>query len=494
MTRSAFRVGGLAVCCVLALAACSAERGRPNNHKPTGTKTATTTAKPPPPIHPTPGAAGAGDPYYPTDGNGGYDVADYRLKISYNPASKHLVGDAVITATAEQDLSRFNLDLHQLTVTSVSVNGRKARKFSQVGEHELVVTPREPLRDGQRFAVRIRYGGRPHTIHDVAFGDNGWTISPTGGAFVAGEPHSATTWYPANDIPKDKATFHLTARVPNAWSVISNGRPVSRSSSGGWTTFGWAEDTPLATYLTTVGIDRWGFVESKLEDGTPVLDAYAPGSEGFHTAEDRLPEVLSFLTSKFGAYPQSTAGSIVLGTTIGYSLETQTRPIYSEGVDLATIVHENAHQWYGDSVSVRNWKDICLNECFASYAEDLWAEAKEGVDLDQEYRDTVESLRGSPSFWAGKLYGMGAGNEFDAVYTKGALALHALRRQVGDEAFNRILKGWPAKHRNGNASWPQFEKYAAHVSGQRLGGFFQAWFHNASMPAARYLWPGSLRP
>ncbi|MGH3623047.1 MAG: M1 family metallopeptidase [Sciscionella sp.] len=493
MTRSALRVGGLAVCCALALTACSTDSSRPDTRRTTESK-ATTSTKPPPPAHPRPGAAGAGDPYYPADGNGGYNVADYHLKITYNPASRHLSGDATITATARQDLSRFDLDLYQLAVTSVAVDGKPARTFSQVGKHELVITPAEALRDGQRFAVRVRYGGKPHTVHDVAFGDNGWTVSPTGGAFVAGEPHSATTWYPANDTPSDKATFHLTARVPSAWSVISNGRPVSRKTKDGWTTFTWAEETPIATYLTTVGIDKWGFVESKLEDGTPVLDAYAPGSESFHTDEDRLPEVLSFLVSKFGDYPQNAAGSIVLGTSIGYSLETQTRPVYSEGVDLATIVHENAHQWYGDSVSVRDWKDICLNECFASYAEDLWAEAKEGVDLDARYRAAVRSVRNSQGFWAGKLYDMGAGNEFDAVYTKGALALHALRRQIGDEAFDKILKGWPAEHRNGNASWPQFESYAARVSGQQLGGFFQAWFHGSTIPRARYLWPGSLHP
>ncbi|SHE75092.1 M1 family metallopeptidase [Streptoalloteichus hindustanus] len=439
------------------------------------------------------GSDGAGDSYYPTDGNGGYDVADYNVAISYDPVSHRLEGDTTITAKATQHLRGFNLDLYRLDVRSVEVNGRPA-EFSRSGDHELVVRPRGVLPTGKRFTVRVRYDGVPEVIKDGALGDGGWQISASGGAFAAGQPHGATSWYPANDTPRDKATFHLSARVPDGWSVVSNGVERGTQSSGGWTTYRWAEETPTVPYLTTVAIDKWTIVRSRLADGTPVVDAYAPGAEGKKAAESRLPEVLDFLSSKFGPYPFRAAGGIFLADPIGFSLETQSRPVYAQWTDLATVVHENAHQWFGDSVSLDRWRDICLNECFASYATWLWSEAKEGVNLDQLYRDTVAKYRDKPEWWGRALYDMGRGNEFTAVYSKGKLALHALRRQIGDWAFDAVLKGWTNQHRYGNATWPEFERYVERISGQRLDGFFQAWFRGTSIPTDQYLWPRTLRP
>jgi aminopeptidase N len=155
------------------------------------------------------------------------------------------------------------------------------------------------------------------------------------------------------------------------------------------------------------------------------------------------------------------------------------------------VVHENAHQWFGNSVSVSAWADICLNECFASYAQWMWNETKEGKDLDAQYR--TEVARGTDRLWRGKLYDMGAGQEFTAVYTKGALALHALRRQIGEQAFDRVLHEWTARHRDGNASWPQFEQLVGEVAGKDLRAFLDAWFHDTKKPADEHLYPGSLR-
>ena len=438
------------------------------------------------------GGPDGGDPYYPADGNGGYYAVDYNISIHYDPASHHLDGSARITARATERLRSFDLDLAGLTVNSVAVNGRPA-KFHRSDQHELVITPADPVGRGAGFAVDVRYGGVPKAVNDLNLGANGWQYSVSGGAFAAGEPHSASTWYPVNDTPTDKATFHLSATVPPGWSVISNG--IERGSTpapGGWTTYNWVEKTPIASYLTTVGIDKWTFERSVLPDGTPVVSAYAPGTQDKQELEHRLPEILAFEESIFGPYPQDAAGGIFLADNISFSLEAQTRPIFAQWTDLSTVVHENAHQWFGDSVSVKNWRDVCLAECFASYAQNLWAEAKEGVNLDSMYRHQVAQARDSSSFWAAKLYDMGPGNEFTAVYTKGAMAMHALRRQIGEQAFATVLRGWPALHRNGNASWPQFEDYVQQVSRQGLHEFFQEWFHGTKIPEDKYLWPGSL--
>ncbi|WP_033442515.1 M1 family metallopeptidase [Saccharothrix sp. NRRL B-16314] len=443
-----------------------------------------------PPVVDAVGGDGAGDAYYPQDGNTGYDVSGYDVSVTYDPATRQLDGVAKITATATADLTRFNLDLYTLVVEGVDVRGQQA-EHRQEGDHELVITPASPLVTGEQFTTTVRYGGEPTVFQDRALGRSGWQVSSSGGAFAAGEPHSATTWFPANDTPRDKASFTLTARVPEGWSVISNGVEDGSTTEDGWTSFRWVAEQPMATYLTTIAIDKWTVERSTLPDGTPVVDAYAPGAQDGRRHQERLPEVLAFLAEKFGPYPFESAGGIFLADDIGFSLETQTRPIYAGWADLDTVVHENAHQWFGDSVSLENWADICLNECFASYAQWLWDEAKEGVDLDDRYRAQVERAR--DSFWGRKLYDMGRGNEFKGVYDKGQLALHALRHRIGDDVFDRAVKEWTTANRGGNASWPEFEAHVERASGQDLDAFFDAWFRGDDIPDDEHLYPGSLR-
>ncbi|RZQ61661.1 M1 family metallopeptidase [Amycolatopsis suaedae] len=438
------------------------------------------------------GAPGAGDPYYPNDGNGGYDAVDYQVSVSYDPATKRLDGDTTVAAKATQDLSRFNLDLRGLEVAEVQVDGAPAR-FAREGDFELVVTPAKPVAAGSTFHTRVRYGGTPTSHPDGSVGAGGWMPTRAGGAYALGQPHSAAFWFPVNETPRDKATFHLSVRVPEQWQVVAAGKEAGTSTDGGWTTSRWAEDNPTASYLTTVSIDRFTVDRGTLPDGTPLINAYAPGAESKRAIAARTAEVIEFLAGKFGPYPQSTAGGIYLNERIGFSLETNGRPTYAAWADLETVVHELAHQWYGNSVSVRDWSDVCLNECFASYAQWLWAEAKEGADLDAKYRAAVERTRDNPRPWQAKLHEMGQGKEFDGVYDKGILAVHALRRTVGEDVFNRVLREWPARHRGGNASWRELEQYVNEAAGRDLTPFFDAWFRGDEVPADEFLFPESLR-
>jgi aminopeptidase N len=485
MSVARSRVAPILALVAVALSACSGD-------PPAQPGPSSTSASPPKAFdgQGTQGADGAGDAYYPTDGNGGYDVTDYHVSITYDPPSKKLDGDTVVTAKATADLGRFNLDLRGFEISSVEVDDKPAT-VERTGEHEVVITPGGAVPNGQTFRTRVRYSGVPEQAQNGNLGENGWQVSKSGGAFVAGEPHSASSWFPSNDTPRDKATFTLSAKVPDGWSVISNGREEPSRSDGGWTTYTWVEETRIATYLTTVGIDKWTFERSTLPNGLPIVSAYAPGAEDKKSVEAKLPEILEFLSTKFGPYPQTAAGGIYINENIGFSLETQTRPIYAKWAELTVVVHENAHQWFGDSVSVTSWADICLNECFASYAQWLWDEEKTNKNLDTEYR--TEVARATDRFWNRKLYDMGAGSEFTAVYDKGPVALHALRRQIGDDAFTRVLKEWPEKHKDGNASWPDFEQFVTEIANQDLHAFFDAWFHSDKKPADNYLFPGNLR-
>src|SRR5690606_7828258 len=155
-----------------------------------------------------------------------------------------------------------------------------------------------------------------------------------------------------------------------------------------------------------------------------------------------------------------TSGGIYVDAELSFSLETQTRPIYAPWTDLQTVVHEIAHQWWGDSVSVYSWADICLNECLASYTADyLWPERMEGADVDAMYRATSAQAASMPHYWDIPLQNPGAGNAVTSVYYRGPLSLHALRKQLGDDVFFAALREFVTVHAYGNASMPQFREF-----------------------------------
>ncbi|MFY1673226.1 M1 family metallopeptidase [Plantactinospora sp. WMMB334] len=430
-----------------------------------------------------PGATGIGDPYFPTYGNGGYDVAGYHLRVRYDPATDELTGDATIEATATQDLSRFNLDLAGLTVSSVRVDGTDAAYAR--AEDELVVTPGTGLGRGRAFSVRVRYAGKPAPITSPDLGSGG-LLHTSDGAIALGQPESASTWFPVNDHPLDKATYRIEATVPAGLAALSNGVPGGSSTDAGWTTWRWAERAPMASYLVTLVIGRYR-VSTGTHAGRPLVTAIAAGLPAGGPAEESLArtgEIADFLATRFGPYPFDAYGGIaVADNRIGYALETQSRPVYgpaffATGPNLGVVAHELAHQWFGDSVSIRRWSDLWLNEGFATYAEWLWSEQDGGPSaqaiFEREYAATD---------WAEPALDPGRSEIFSrAVYKRGALAVHALRRTVGDETFFRILSGWTAERRNGNATTDDFVAHAERVSGKELRAFFGAWLSDTTAP------------
>ncbi|NDZ83351.1 M1 family metallopeptidase [Streptomyces sp. SID10853] len=437
----------------------------------------------------TPGAPGIGDPYYPAYGNGGYDVSHYDLKLKYQPSTDRLDGTATILATATQDLSRFDLDF-LLDVSEVRVNGAKA-SFATSGQHELVVTPAKGLAKGSAVTIVVRYSGVPST--KSAYGFSTWHRTPDG-AVAADEPESAWWWFPSNDHPLDKATYDVSVSVPDGTQAISNGVLKAQRSQLGRTTYNWRSDKPQATYLTTLAVGKFDITTGTTEAGVPITNAYSKdlgdNAGAARASVERTGEVADWLSGYFGPYPFNALGGYVPNTDTGYALETQTRPFYSpkqfaNGANVSVVVHELAHQWYGDDVSLKGWKDIWINEGFASYAEWLWSESQ-GDGTAQELADYVyASHPADDAFWTVKPGDPGAANQFDdAVYDRGALAIQALRDKVGDTAFFKILKGWPAEHAYGNASVADFEKYAEQVSGKPLAAFFDTWLFTPSKPAA----------
>jgi aminopeptidase N len=437
------------------------------------------------------GAPGLGDPYFPRLGNGGYDVDNYVVDFRYDRRSNQLAGVTRISARALTGLERFNLDLKGLRVRSVTVDGRGAA-FSRAGA-ELQITPPVALAAGRAFTVVVRYRGRPRTtLGTVVFGDPYGFVHTPDGQFIAAEPNAASTWFPCNDHPIDKATFLFRITVPKGFRAVANGQLVGRVPGRKRTTYIWHETSPMATYLATVDTGNWRFHRGRTKGGVPNVVAVDPVIARRRPRAGRYflrttARAVDVETRFFGPYPFASTGAIVddaryRGERLGFSLETQSRPVYSGIVDSATIAHEVAHQWFGNSVSVSRWSDIWLNEGFASFAEYLWL-AHRGVQSAHESFLQDYRIPASSSFWDVVITDPKRATMFDsAVYTRGAMTLQALREKIGDGPFFTLLRTWTATHRHGTATTAQFEALAEEVSGQELTPFFDTWIRSARKP------------
>jgi aminopeptidase N len=439
---------------------------------------------------PAPGAPGAGDPYYLGAGNGGYDVAHYDIRLTYQPATDLLSGTTTITATATQDLARFNLDFG-LKVNSVRVNNAVAAFTNDPADKsELQVTPANPIAKGLPITVVVNYADTPSKV--VIDGFTAWKKT-SDGALAVDEPQIAEWWYPSNDHPTDKATFDVSVEVPDNVSALSNGTLVRKTKSRiGWTRWNWRSTQPQATYLTTLEVGAFQVNQSTTPAGQPFVSAYDPAlgaSLGAAQASvERTPEINEFLATQFGPFPFEAQGGVVSGG-LGFALEAQTRPVYSNaffrsGSNTSVIAHENAHQWFGDSVSLGKWSDIWLNEGFASYAEYLWSEHEGEGTADELAEYTYQFYPADSQFWQVLPADPGADKQFDdAVYDRGAMALHALRKEVGDDTFFQILKTWQVTKKGSTGVTPEFTALAEKISGKPLRDLFQIWLYTKGKPA-----------
>ncbi|MFI6234609.1 M1 family metallopeptidase [Micromonospora sp. NPDC050784] len=476
-TRHRLRMGaGLLVTGALALSGCDStapETALPPSASPTPARTFTA------------GADGVGDAYFPTYGNGGYDVARYTVKVRYDPAKDQLTGTTTVRATATANLSTFNLDLAGLTVSAVTVDGAPATHSRK--RNELVIKPASGLINGNGFVAEITYAGKPKPLKNETLGDGGF-LHTADGAIALGQPESASTWFPVNDHPSDKAAYDFEVTVPDGLTAISNGVPGGKTSTGGWTTWKWSEKSPMASYLSTLVIGKFRITTGE-HKGRPVYNAVtttvAKGNADASIA--RTVEVADYLESVFGPYPFDAYGGVVISDSrISYALETQSRPVYAasffrQGENTEVVAHELAHQWFGDSVALAKWEDIWLNEGFATYAEWLWAEHTEAYTAKEAFDSRYAEM--SAQVWRTPPGKPGAEKLFsESVYQRGGMTLHALRVGVGDKAFFEIVKTWAAEKRDGTATTAEFVALAERISGKQLDAIFDAWLYGTEKP------------
>ncbi|MFG2721356.1 M1 family metallopeptidase [Streptomyces sp. NPDC048416] len=433
----------------------------------------------------TPGAAGTRDPLFPKLGNDGYDVQHYGLDLDYDPASGRLTGAATIVARATKDLSAFDLDFAGMDVRDATVDDEPAA-VNRAGD-ELTLRPGEDLTQGETFTARVRYSGSPKTITDPDGSREGWLKSPDGGVLALGEPAGSMAWFPSNNHPRDKATYDIKVTVPDGLQAVSNGQLQSTAHNGGRTTFSWKTAEPMATYLAMVAIGPYEIDDKgTTKSGIPVYNAIDPGAKA-KTAEAvaQLPDILDWEEYNFGPYPFSSTGVIVApAKSAAYALETQNRPVMPlDQFDTSTLVHELAHQWFGDSVTPATWRDMWLNEGFAQYAEWLWSEDHGGVSAQQRF-DTEYAKDEDNEIWAFPPAAPPTAADVSArpVYVRGAMVVHKIREAVGDAAFYPLLQGWLRAHRHANASTTDFTRFVDEAAGHRLSTVWSTWLYGDGKP------------
>jgi len=481
-------------------------------------------------MNPTPGARSLGDVMFPEVGNGGYDATRYEINLRYAPASNSfLAGTATtMTARAKKDLSQFSLDFEGLAVAGVSVGGAPAA-FKRVAPRacsesppevppcaktKLVITPKKPIREDALFTARISYRGVPveHTDPDGSI--EGWirACATAGdpatcdGAFVVNEPIGAMTWFPSNNHPIDKARIETSVTVPSTHKAIGVGELEPTVDNGnGTTTWTWVEDDPTATYLTTATVGLFDLTTGSFEEDVNAqsLPLYTAIDSGCSPAEkltasaaiEETPQIINFFNDLYGAYPFDSSGAVVdQAADVGYALEVQTKPHYPSCLSPVrpTVVHELAHQWFGNAVTLATWSDIWFNEGWAQWSD--WYHsapltATPGVaeaEWQTEYNDgDTEKWKLAPAVLDGDPANLFA--EFP-TYIRGAMTLEGYRQIVGDARFFEFARELTARFRYGNVSTQQVIGLALEISdltgaqATLLDDYFDQWLYGTSRP------------
>jgi aminopeptidase N len=426
-------------------------------------------------------AGGLGDPFFPGQGNSGYDVGAYDLRLRVDPERDLLRGAVRIRATATEDLSGFSLDLRRLDVIGTRVDGEPV-PHSHAAQKLTLGSP--PIAAGQQFTAVVRYRGRPRAIVDPDGSREGW-INTDDGSVVVAEPRGAPTWFPVNDALTDKARFEFRLTVARPLKAIANGDLVKRARRGRHGVWRWSVREPMAPYLATVATGRFRLQRGN-HAGIRSLTAVDPRLWPRSRAPLRKSgRILALFESLFGPYPFEVTGAIVDDAPmIGYALETQTRPVYDRRPHPTLIAHELAHQWFGNSVGLTTWPEIWLNEGFATWAQWRWAEHAGGPTTAERLARLSATPASASGFWNPPPAAIsGPGELFDdSVYVRGAMALEVLRQRVGESVFVAILREWTSAHAYANATIAEFIALAEARSRQELAPLFEAWLYQRGKP------------
>ncbi|MFE7132239.1 M1 family metallopeptidase [Streptomyces sp. NPDC057638] len=441
---------------------------------------------------PEPTALGIGDPLFPQLGNPGYDVIAYDIGLTYQDNATPLAAVTRIDARTTERLERVNLDFTHGTVASVEVNGLPA-EFASAGE-DLVVEPLLPVEAGAPLRITVEHTSDPRDSK----GAGGW-IRTGDGLAMANQADAAHRVFPGNDHPADKAYFTFRITAPNALTAVSNGVRVSKETRGARTTWIYQTRHPMATELAQVSIGASAVPTREGPGGLPVRDVIpAKDRSALEPWLAKTPGQIAWMEGKVGTYPFENYGVLIADADTGYELETQTLSLFERRLFVndafpawyidSIMVHELAHQWFGDSVTPRTWSDLWLNEGHATWYEALYAEEKSGHRVERRMReayrlsDQWRASGGPPAAPRPPSPGQKISLFRPVVYDGSALVLYALRHTIGQDAFDRLERAWVREHRDATAGTADFVALASRTAGRDLTAFFRAWLYGERTP------------
>jgi len=335
---------------------------------------------------------------------------------------------------------------------------------------------------GAALTVGITYRGRPRTMPGPD-GPTGWE-ELTDGVLVAAQPCGAPSWFPCNDRPDDKARYRIDVTASEAYRVVANGVLDGRARRAGRITWRYRQEQPMAPYLAVLHVGR--YATTPVAAGVEII--HPPGLRvGRGTAFAGQADMLSTFVELFGPYPFDEYRAVITADVLEIPLEAQSLATFGANHVVANwdnerlVAHELAHQWFGNSLTVADWRHIWLNEGFAQYAEWLWSEISGAASAQSLAEQSWAGLAQLPQDLL--LAEPGVPNLFDdRVYQRGALTLHALRGTVGDRSFFALLRDWAGAYRHGTVRTEDLTALAQRHTATPLDTLFREWLWQPRLP------------
>jgi len=421
-----------------------------------------------------------------------YDITYHKLEFTLNPSVKFITGKITTTFTAITNMTTITFDFANALTTSSVKMGTTNLVFTENNNNELIITLPTTVQAGTSATIEVNYSGVPPSNGFDAFVQT--THNNSAIIWTLSEPFGARDWWPCKQDLNDKIdSIDVYIKAPSQYISVSNGvEPEPPVITGSTKTTHFHHGYPIPAYLIAIACANYTVYNQT--GGTPpneypIINYIYP--EDFATVQpqlDETPNILELYESLFEVYPfhNEKYGHAQFGW--GGGME-HTTVSFMVGFDRQLIAHEMGHQWFGDKITCGNWKDIWLNEGFATYLADLVIENFDGVDAFVADKSTmIANITSVPN---GAIYMTDAeATNVNRIfssrlsYDKGAMVLEMLRFKLGDTAFFQGMKNYLADPAlaYGYALTPNFQSHMEAVYGQSLTEFFNDWVYQQGYP------------